>query len=438
MVVRRLPDLGWDPIVLTSEEQQQMLPNRDHGLLELIPDSVEVVRSRVIEPYNNVFYRFLVGGRKRGPKKENEEGRAERKSSPVSSKKWKKRFGDFVESLMIPDRFMGWLPFAYRAGSAAIRKYQPDLILSVSPSPVTHILGRRLSKRYGIPWVQDFHDPWTRYSFALKRPFPLKQLERLYEEKVLSSARRIIVTAKSLIDEYVDMYPRVPREKYRLIHYGYSEDAYRDAEPVRFDKFTLVYTGTSYDVPVYRDLMQGLKEAMARRPEVRGNIQVLFIGHVFTGFDSFVASYGIEDFVKNLGHMDHESCTRYLMGADAAFYYIYYYNQISCKIFEYLRSGVDVLAILPNVHEARELLERHGRGTIARLGDPSSVADKFLELYSAYERGGSRENRVACSEVSLYEWGPLAERYACALDEAIDSKECQGVVFRSARGSELL
>lgn len=175
---------------------------------------------------------------------------------------------------------------------------------------MTHLLGERLSVRYNIPWVQDFHDPWTRYSFALKRPFPLKQLELFYEEKVLRSARRVIVTARSLLDEYVDMYPSVPKEKYRLIHYGYSESAYRNVKPVQFDRFTLVYTGTSYDVPVYRDFMQGLQEVVARRPELRSKIQVFFIGHVFAGFDSFVSSFGVDDFVKNLGHMDHDNCTR--------------------------------------------------------------------------------------------------------------------------------
>lgn len=116
-VVRRLPELGWEPVVLTSDDRQQMLPDRDYGLLGLIPDSVKVVRIRMIEPYDNFFYRILVGGKKRGRKNDNGVGNSVAgkqdfgRSSP-RFKKWKKRIGDFVEALMIPDRFMGWLPFA--------------------------------------------------------------------------------------------------------------------------------------------------------------------------------------------------------------------------------------------------------------------------------------------------------------------------------------
>jgi glycosyltransferase involved in cell wall biosynthesis len=53
-----------------------------------------------------------------------------------------------------------WLPRAWRACVRMVRTYQPDALLSSSPPHCVHLLGLYLKRRFGLPWVVDFRDPW--------------------------------------------------------------------------------------------------------------------------------------------------------------------------------------------------------------------------------------------------------------------------------------
>ena len=72
-----LPDFGWQPVVYTPENPEQLA--RDESLLSDVPACAEVIKTRILEPY--AVYRRLTGG------KQGEE------VNPVNAQKknWKQR-----------------------------------------------------------------------------------------------------------------------------------------------------------------------------------------------------------------------------------------------------------------------------------------------------------------------------------------------------------
>ena len=54
----------------------------------------------------------------------------------------------------------GWLPRAARACATVIREHRPDALLTSGPPQQVHWLGLWLRRRYGLPWLVDFRDPW--------------------------------------------------------------------------------------------------------------------------------------------------------------------------------------------------------------------------------------------------------------------------------------
>src|SRR5947209_12884436 len=54
-----------------------------------------------------------------------------------------------------------WFPRAARQCARLIRKHRPDALLTSSPPHSIHLLGLWLKRRYRLPWVADFRDPWV-------------------------------------------------------------------------------------------------------------------------------------------------------------------------------------------------------------------------------------------------------------------------------------
>lgn len=385
-IVKHFTSVGWKVIVLTVTQNQKIFSSYDWSLMASVPRPAIIVRTKLIEPYDNFLHRIIMGTRKKFTR---DGGNTDDSPPPKSFSSIRKTVGNFLHSCMIPDRFMGWIPFALRSGIRIVKQYRPDVIISESPTIASHIVGYYLNRRFGIPWILDFHDPWTTYAFALQRVFPFNIIEKFFEKKFLMTGDHIITTAKSLKDEFQKMYPNISKEKYHVIYYGYDDTLFNNIKPKTFDKFTIVFTGTTYDVPVHQDFFSGIQIAIAKEPRLYEKMQVLFIGNAFQGFSDLIHQYNLDTIVHDLGYHKHESCMQHLLGAHAAYYYIYNYNQISCKLFEYLRSGTFIFAILPSGHEVEKIITDTSSGLICPLKNPNKISDRLLNIFEQYRNQDS-------------------------------------------------
>jgi hypothetical protein len=376
--VRYFSSMGWTIIVLTVKKDQKIFSSYDWSLLKSVPNSVVVVRTDLIEPYDNIIHRLVMGTRNKFDRPKSQANCSDR---PGYSSKLRKYVGNLIHGCMIPDRFMGWIPYAIKSGTEIVTNYRPNLIISASPTIASHIIGYSLTRRYKIPWILDFHDPWTTYAFALKRIFPLNIIENYYEKKFLSAGDRIIVTAESLKEEFQTMYPKINKQKFHVEYFGYDNSIFENIEPKVFHKFTIIFLGTAYDVPVHHDFFSGIKIALSREPLLADRLQVLFMGTTFPNFSDLINHYELNEIVYDIGYHSHEKCMQYLVGAHAAYYHVYNYNQISCKLFEYLRSGTHILAILPKGHEVQRIIEATSSGLVCHLNEPNQFADNLLHLF---------------------------------------------------------
>ena len=119
-----LPEFGWDPVILTVMEYPR--EEMDYSILYDIPESVVTYRTRSFEPYR-LFSRFV---NKRESNNELPTGDFNQKlSKEISLKQRTIRFTkDFVDSLFIPDREIGWLPFALFRARKILKTESVDVI----------------------------------------------------------------------------------------------------------------------------------------------------------------------------------------------------------------------------------------------------------------------------------------------------------------------
>ncbi len=150
-----------------------------------------------------------------------------------------------LASVVVPDlSLLTWLPFALPAAVRLSRAGGFDCVLTTSPPPSVHLVGRALRRR-GIPWIAELRDGWT---FEPPHPpWPLQAqrgLDRGLERRVLSQADAVIGVTSPIVE---DVRARLGLDA-ELITNGYDpEDVPPDpAEPdplLSPDRHSLVHTG---------------------------------------------------------------------------------------------------------------------------------------------------------------------------------------------------
>ncbi|HET7903715.1 MAG TPA: glycosyltransferase, partial [Candidatus Eisenbacteria bacterium] len=178
---RYLLRYGWQPHVLTLTASSY--PVRDEKLLAQIPPEVVVHRTRAIDSGRHLAIR-----------------------------------GRYLSSLAIPDRFIGWLPFAVPRGIDVVRRHGIDAIYSTSPLATAHLIALRIHRATRVPWVADFRDPWIEEGIHPRPGSMRERIERRLERAVVRGADRLVMTTSRLRDEILARHPDLGTEKARVIY----------------------------------------------------------------------------------------------------------------------------------------------------------------------------------------------------------------------------
>lgn len=164
-----------------------------------------------------------------------------------------------------------WLPGARKVCRQAMEIEKPDVVLTSGPPHWVHLLGRDLQKRFGIPWLADFRDPWVRGFDKPPRFSPLSWWERHWEKKVLKRADLVLANAPYASRKIQAAFP-AQAHKIRTLTNGFDPpDSSLRAEP-RTGPLRIVHAGQIYagrDPRPFLDAVERLS---------REAFQVVFLG----------------------------------------------------------------------------------------------------------------------------------------------------------------
>jgi len=88
------------------------------------------------------------------------------------------------------------------------------------------------------------------------------------------------------------------------------------------------------------------------------------------------------------------------------------------KLFEYLRSGRQIVAVCDRPSEVAALLERTARGHAFRTGETAELADFLSAAYGRWRAGPTVSTSAAADDtIKAYERAVLTARLADAFEE---------------------
>lgn len=385
-----LPEMGWQPFILTVREQYY--ERTDPALLRQTPPEACIWRTRAVD-----------------------------------TKKTFSICGKYLRLFTIPDRFIGWLPFAVRAGLRIIRQHGINALYSTSPLATSHLIASVLKTWTGLPWLADFRDPWTEPELQPDAQAPLFRLECRLERSVVRKADRLVFTTGQLRDEMVARYRETAGDKAVVIPNGYDESDFSkasefvpEASPIRITHTGLV--DGSYRSP--RPFLEALARFVGRGEIPADQIRVEFIGdspYLYSrDFGELVGQLGLSGIVNRIGRVSYaESIERQARshvllllqcGSDTR-------TLIPAKAFEYLRVGRPILAVVPP-SASSELFAEVGGARVVDPGNGVGIEQALRDLVAA-ARAGHYKSTLRHNSLEKYTRRALTARMVHELDALI-------------------
>jgi glycosyltransferase involved in cell wall biosynthesis len=277
-MVRHLPDLGIDVEVLAPTDAKWLA--EDPALLADLPPSLRVHRV----PFRGPGTRVLPGERLARAN-----GTAERLRA---------RLAITGRSLLLPDVEAVWLADAVPAGRRLLRSGRFDAIVTTSPPASVAIAGALLARSSGLPWIADWRDAWLGSAELLRAAARDRARAAVLRPLAARTAGR--AAAAAAVNEQIaaELRALAPGAEVEVVPNG---AAFEDAEGMERHpdrRCTLLYAGYFFGSRSPEPLLRGTAALLARRPDLRADLRLRFLGGLRPRDRHAVAAEGLEDVVE--------------------------------------------------------------------------------------------------------------------------------------------
>jgi glycosyltransferase involved in cell wall biosynthesis len=353
-MIKFLPESGWQPSVLTVEEDT--FSSKDDSLLNDIDKNLEVIKADSFEPFN--IYKKFTGRQK-------DEQLIASETISTINKSLTHRISIWIRmNLFIPDARAGWYYPAVKKGSAYLDKGNVDAIISIGPPHTTHLIGMRLSKKFSIPHIPVFIDPWVDivYYKNFKRSKPTVALDNYLEKRVLQTSKSAVFVTKTMRNDYIKKYPFL-NNKSHVLYWGYDEEDFKDIRSeIPGNEETILHAGNIFD---FQNTPEFWKQVKTEIDNGR-NLKIKFIGTVSPGIKQTIENTGLNLFTKYLGFLPYNEMLKELSRASYLLVCATEPRHVPGKLFEYLRTGKPIIAFGNDNEEVKHILEETNSGIMFR------------------------------------------------------------------------
>ena len=410
-----LPAEGWQPVIYTPENPEQLAV--DASLEAEVPTEAEIIRRRIVEPYE--MYKKLL--RKSGHSKEVVEVNpvnAQNKSFLQKVAMWIR--GNFFR----PDPRCLWIRPSVRFLKKYLKEHPVDLIVSTGPPQSMHMIGRKLARETGLPWIADFRDPWTKI-FYFKHLSMTRATERWHhkmEKKVLDDATAVVAVSPLVQQDFQAM-TQTPVE---LITNGFDEcdfhqEPFKMAEGGPQQLFTITHTGLFAADGNPTVLWEVLAEKCRTCEEFRKSLRINLIGKTDEQIIKAAHDAGLGENVYDLGYQHHARAVDEQRKASLLILPLRkepeYKAVLPGKLFEYMASYRPILGIGQPDGAMSMILDSTKTGVVFDWEDKVAIAKYIDECCEKHLEGSLR---VEGSDISQFTRRNLTRRMAQLFDKLTD------------------
>lgn len=298
-----------------------------------------------------------------------------------------------------PDTEKKWKSIAIDAFDSQLSNSHYDLVISSSPYPTVHLVAEKIKWKYGIQWIADFRDPWTK-SHNYNLPNWRKVLDFWLEKKVIKQANLLTTVS----DGFADRLATIHNHDIEVIRNGYRIN--EQISNLSKDKFVVSYTGTIYAGKQSPSLiLHALAELIRSQKITATDLEFNFYGRFDNELDRLSGKLKLNEVVKQKGRVARDQV--YQIQADSHLLVMFNWQSpkshgiFPLKLYEYLGAQRPMIATgIDHTGEVKSLLDYTNSGVVAEC--QSEVTDQLFKFYQEYKSTGTVRDKS--NKARLYEF----------------------------------
>ncbi len=182
----------------------------------------------------------------------------------------KNKFLHLIDPFFKYDFYLQWIPFAYSKAKKILRENKNiKFIYASAPYFHTHIIGYLLKKKFNLPLVIEYRDPWSFNPYHEKIESWLnKKINLIIEKRILKSADIIITVSSELNSFLKTKFSFIQNKPIFSIANGLNVDKFYNYPKKNYKEIIFTFTGALYEkrsiVPLIKLIFEIKKENFFR------------------------------------------------------------------------------------------------------------------------------------------------------------------------------
>ncbi len=306
----------------------------------------------------------------------------------------------FIKKFFPIDDKIGWLLPAVIKGVKEARKNNYKYVISTMGPYTTGLIGYYISKICNIPLVIDYRDHWTinPYDDNLKI---LRPLSVYWEKKLLNHSYLVTVIGKVMKEQLCQRFGEDLSEKIEVLYNGFDESDFTNYVPSESSEtVVLSYLGNFYRNRTPKYFLKAINELKAEGYDF-SRIKVNFVGNYYREAMELLKDKSLSDIVEVIPQVTHDKVIQHFETTSALILFIANENGkgvLTGKLFEYLRSGLPILAMVPPDGEAAEILKENYQEFICKIDDVPMIKETLKQLIDSIHT--KRRNLIPTNKYS--------------------------------------
>jgi hypothetical protein len=180
-----------------------------------------------------------------------------------------------------PDPYRDWRPSVLKAVQSFCDQthFRADVMVTFGSPMSDHLIGLELKKRYQVPWIAHFSDPWVENAFKGYNFFT-RGINVVLERRVIEGADFVVFTSDETVDLVMSKYAAKLRSKARVLPHAFEPDLYeRPSEGIN-SRIVIRYLGDLYGHRTPEPLFRALENILSSDPERLKDVCFEFVGSV--------------------------------------------------------------------------------------------------------------------------------------------------------------
>ncbi|HLP97590.1 MAG TPA: glycosyltransferase [Sideroxyarcus sp.] len=316
-----------------------------------------------------------------------------------------------IEKLLIPiETTWSWSISAYLVSRRIIKDRHPALVYSTGGAYAAHIAGYWLSKRFGIPWIAEIHDPMVIASDNSQSI--RKRFLRWLEKKICSQADIVWWFTEMALARARSRHPQLGEHGHCVLP-GVDDPGLEHTPYRRGEHLIISHFGSLSETRNLKGFLEALRKLIEQDASRADKIRL----HIFGGSLDPVSEQAIKLFpypevVKNFGRLEADpvtgesgrtqvlkrmnaaDCLLLLHGTEA-----FSEEYIPSKLYEYLWTQRPILGLVHRNPQLAAILHEFKHWSVDEQ-DNGEITRALEQLYSRWSNDQLQDNRLVTTHTT--------------------------------------